>query len=231
MTRLLQSLEDLKIKESDLEYLKIKEVVSQLQAEGYSVTEYSTDIDNGFDIVATKDGKKLAVEVKTSSRLQASAENIKNLRKLALEQGFDEFRLILVNPPREVKVSIEKLEQELFEYMTQNLATILHDLSLLVAIPESSVIKLTGISDISIHSVNVAVDGVRVVGDGVSEIVFEYLETERGPFWSAGFPPQDRKVPMRWRTDLPFTFDVSLDHDLRISKIQKVEIDTSSFND
>lgn len=231
MTRLLQRLEDLKIKESELEYLKVKEVASQLRAEGYAVTESPSGIDEGFDIVATKDDKKLAVEVKISSRMQASAENIKNLRKRALEQGFDEFRLILINPPREVKVSIEKLEEELFGYMTGNLPAILRNLPLLDAIPEIIDVDLTGIGDISIHSINVAVEGVRVIGDGVAEIVIEYRETKRDPFLSAGFPPQKHKVPRGWRTDLPFTFDVSLDHDLRISKIQRVEIDTSSFND
>src|SRR6185436_6165373 len=112
MTRLLQSLEDLKIKESDLEYLKLKELASQLREEGYDVIESPTGNDEGFDLIATKDNKKLAIEVKTSSQLQASAESVKNLRKRALDQGFDEFRLILVNPPREVKVSIEKLEEE-----------------------------------------------------------------------------------------------------------------------
>ncbi len=208
MTRLLQSLEDLKIKESDLEYLKVKEVASQLRAEGYSVRESPTGIDNGFDIVATKDDKKLAIEVKTSSRLQASAETIKNLRKRALERGFDEFRLIIVNPPREVTVSIEGLEEKLLMFLSDNFPDDLDELS--------SHTHLQDVNDINIDSIQVTTEGVQVIGNGVVDVELNYGNNSEG-------------INSNW--SFPFSFDVTLDHKLEVSSENKIEIDTSSLSE
>ena len=208
MTRLLQSLEDLKIKETDLEYLKIKEVASQLRADGYSVTESPSGIDDGFDIVATKDDKKLAVEVKTSSRLQASAETIKNLRKRALEQGFDEFRLIIVNPPREVTVSIEGLEEKLLMFLSENFPDALDELS--------SHTILQDVNDINIDSIQVTTDGVQVIGNGVVDVELNYGNNSEG-------------ISSNW--SFPFSFDVTLDHELEISSNPKIAIDKSSWDE
>ena len=91
------------------------EVASQLRGEGYEVTISPTGADEGYDIVASKGDKKLAVEVKVNSQLRDSAASIKTLRRRAIEHGYDEFRLVVVNPPREVKISIEKLEEELVD--------------------------------------------------------------------------------------------------------------------
>jgi len=206
MTRLLQSLEDLKIKETDLEYLKVKEVASQLRAEGYSVTESPSGIDVGFDIVATKDDKKLAVEVKTSSRLQASTETIKNLRKRALEQGFDEFRLIIVNPPREVNVSIEGLEENLGTYLIENFPDDLDELSTHTIIQD--------VNDIYIDSIQVTTGGVQVIGNGVVDVELNYGNNSEG-------------ISSNW--SFPFSFDVTLDHKLEVSSHNKIEIDYSSL--
>src|SRR5262249_42683308 len=110
MTKLLQSLEYLKTREDDLEYLKIKEEAAQLRTEGYEVTDSPTGADAGFDLIATKNGKRLAVKVRVDSHVPDSSESAWALNERALEQGIDEFRLILVSPPHERMVKIAGLE-------------------------------------------------------------------------------------------------------------------------
>lgn len=203
MTRLLQSLEDLRVKEGDLEYLKLREVASQLRAEGYEVIETS---DEGFDLVATKENKKLAVEVKASSQLLDSAESIRKLRKLALKHGYDEFRLIIVNPPREVTVSIEGLEEKLGTFLGENLPDELDELS--------SHTIIEAVNDINIESIRVTTEGVQVIGNGVVDVELNYGNNSEG-------------VSSNW--SFPFGFDVTLDHELEVSSNAKIHPDTSSW--
>lgn len=217
-----------------LEAAKIEEVASRLRGEGYEVTISPTGRDEDYDIVARKGDKKLAVEVKVNSQLRDSAALIKTLRRRSIEHGYDEFRLVVVSPPREVKVSIEKLEEELFKYMEQNLPSVLagHPSQTFgeLGVPDVNEIRLVGIGEIDIDSIDITTDGVQVVGNGVAEIEVDYWEIQEGPFWSAGFPPQDDRSLTRWKTALPFAFDVILNHDLTISQAQKIAVDTSSFN-
>lgn len=217
-----------------LEAAKIEEVASQLRGEGYEVTISPIGQDEGYDIVASKGDRKLAVEVKVSSQLRDSAASIKTLRRRALDHGYDEFRLVVVSPPREVKVSIEKLEEELFKYMEQNLRSIWGGDSLQtlgeLGLPDVNQIRLVHIGEIDIDSIDITTDGVQVVGNGVAEIEINYWEIHEEPFWSAGFPPQDSRSLTRWKTGVPFAFNVMLNHDLTISKALKIEVDTSSVS-
>lgn len=205
-----------------LEAAKIEEVASQLRGEGYDVTISPLGPDEGYDIVASKANKKLAVEVKVNSQLRDSASSIKSLRRRALDHGYDEFRLVVVSPPREVRVSIERLEEELFKYIgTQNLLSVLagHPVKDLfeLGLPEGKEIRLIGVGQIDIDSIDISVDGAQVVGNGVVEIEFDYWATREEPFLTT------------WKTDLPFAFDIILNRDLTISKAQKIEVDTSSL--
>jgi hypothetical protein len=198
-----------------LEAAKIEEVALQLRNEGYDVTVSPRGSDEGYDLVARIGNKKLAVEVKASSHLQESAEMIKRLRKRAFEHGYDEFRLVVVNPPQEIKVSIEGLERELERYLT------------LTPPPEVNQLpgRVCGVGGIRFETIDVTSAGIRIVGSGIVEV-----RLEEEPFLSAGFPPvsQEREEGI---TDFPFQFDVILGHNLSIATAQEVEVDTSSFYD
>ncbi len=217
-----------------LEAAKIEEVASQLRGEGYEVTISPIGQDEDYDIVASKGDRKLAVEVKVNSQLRDSAASIKTLRRRALDHGYDEFRLVVVNPPREVKISIEKLEEELFNYIRPNLRTILAGPSSLtlaeLGLPEVHDIRLIRIGEIEIDSIDITTDGVQVVGNGAAELEIDSWELQEDRFWSAGFPPQDNKSLTTWKTGVPFAFNVILNHDLTISKALKIEVDTSSIS-
>src|SRR5262249_48610969 len=149
-------------------------IVSQLRADGYEIIENPQGEDQGFDLVATKAGKKVAVEVKLTDRLPEEADSIKELRKRALDMGYEEFRLVLVNLPREVKVSIQRLQEELLRYLQVNLAAILTD-TVLAAYPN---VQLLAVHSVDMGSVDVMTDGIKVVGDGVLKFLIEYYETK-----------------------------------------------------
>lgn len=213
-----------------LETAKIEEVASRLRGEGYEVTMPPIGHDEGYDIVASKGDKRVAVEVKVNSQLRDSTALIKTLHKRALERGYDEFRLVVVSPPREVKVSIEKLEAELFKYMEQNLpATLAGGPVQSLAQFDVSKILLTGIGEIDIDSIDITTDGVQAVGNGVAEIEIIYWDIQEEPSGSAGFQPHDGRYLTSWETAVPFTFDVILKHDLTISDARNIEVDTSTF--
>lgn len=205
-----------------LEAARIEEIASQLRDEGFSVTSNPGGDDQGFDLVAERNNKKIAVEVKFNGRLSESAETIKALRRRALNHGYDEFRLVVVSPPREVRVSIERLGEELFNYIgAQDLLSVLagHHVNDLfeLGLPEGKEIRLIGVGQIDIASIDISVDGVQVVGNGVVEIEFDY--------WAL----QEEPVLTTWKTDLPFAFDIILNRDLTISKALRIEVDTSSL--
>jgi len=209
MTRLVQSLERLNLQPADLEWLKKQEVISQLEAEGYEVVDAQSGADAGFDLMAKKGQKKLAVEIKSSTRLPDAAEEIKRLRELALAMGLDEFRVILVSPPRQRDVEIGGLDERLLASLTEDLPQELHDLATNVLIQD--------VSDLDIESLEVKEEAIRVKGDAVLDIHLEYGGGEE-------------KDGMSTPASLPFTYDIELDHKLNIAKIHEIKIDTSGWD-
>src|ERR1051325_3938317 len=220
MTRLLQSLEYLETRVTDLEYLKIKEVAAQLRAEGYEVTESPTGADAGFDLIATKDGKRLAVKVKVNSQVPNSTESAWALNQRAIEQGLDEFRLILVSPPHERIVKIAGLESNLKSQLESKLQQP-------GQIPEKVFEEwnfqgIESVVEIDVSSVEITLDGIRVTGMAIARV------------WSSPILWQHVDEPRQIFVDhwnLPFNFDVKLSHELEISEVYKLEIDSSSLAD
>ena len=202
-----------------LESSKVQEVASQLAREGYEVHVSPGGLDNGYDIVASLGKRKVAVQVKANAQLKASAETIKQLRKRAFQDGFDEFRLVVVSPPHERKVAIEGLGQKLLTYMCNSLPSELIRISATVR----------RIAHIDIDSIDIGADGTRVAGSGAVDVDVERGNEDGEPFWSAGFPP-GASEPNRWNTDFPFAFDVTLNRSLEIAEVNRLEVDTSSFD-
>lgn len=196
-----------------LEAAKIEEVAAKLRDEGYEVILAPKGLYEGYDLIATRGGKKLAVEVKVNSQLGKSAETIKHLRKRAREHGIDEFRLVVTTPPREVRVEIDGLKNELLPYLIRLNKDLLNTLP-----DESEPFHVQKITEIDISSVEIATDGIRVTGDGVVEVSIHPL--------SAG-----DNQPLEYSWGMPFSFDVKLGHDLKISEVYTLVIDQSIFED
>lgn len=192
-----------------LEAAKIEEIAEQLKSEGYQVTlnQIGPGIDLQYDIVATKGDKRIAVEVKARSHLRNSVGLIRELRDYATRQGYDEFRLVIVNPPHERTIEIDNFENILYDHMVNDSYTKIEELAGRTSIED--------ISDIEIDSIEVNADGIDVRGTGLVSVSLEY---------GGG----DSNDGLSVDNDFPFTFRVTLSHDMHVEDSQ-IDIDTSSF--
>jgi len=192
-----------------LEEAKIEDLTRQLRRQGYDVEIPPQGNNTVFDLVATKSGRKIVFEVKASPADPTNIEDIARRRAAAFAQGFDEFRLVVVNPPHETRVNIPGLEDHLCAFLGERGAGELDDLPGLT--------RVEAVNQVDIDTVEITTAGIHLVGSGIVAIEIEHDGGE------------DRDGPT-WRTDFPFTFDVVLGPDLRIDKEHSsVRVDTSSF--
>lgn len=198
-----------------LEAAKIEELTSQLRDQGYRVTVHPSGEDEGYDLVAEKDNRKVAVEVKSNARLRESAETIKALRRRAIERKYDEFQLVVVSPPHETNVHIEGLDKKLLEYLRRTPPDALTN------VPQRPHIET--ISDLDIDSISITADGTRVNGNGVIRVG----ERADDGVYITNIPLST----LQWVTNLPFRFEIRLDNELRITDAYKIDVDTSSWLD
>lgn len=219
-----------------LESAKVEQLAGQFRREGYEVIVEPSGPDRGYDLVATKPGKRIAVEVKANSQLGSSSHQIKELRRRAFEQGFDEFRLVVVNPPHETRVQIEGLERKLASYISNYQPT---DLT---AISDKVTVKAT--KGIEIDSISALPGSTRVIGHGVVSIEIPFSHGPVGsaiasmadegvePGYSAGSPIlNDEDEWVGWDVDLPFSFDLELDRELEIVRAYSLAVDARSLFD
>ena len=192
-----------------LEAAKVEEVAAQLKAEGYAVSLHpmASSNDVGYDIIATKGGRRVAVGIKARAHLRESARLIREMRERAVQQGYDEFRLVIVNPPRERRIEIENLEGILYEYMINESFAEIEELSGGTSIEE--------VSDIEVDAIEVKSNGMNIKGTALVLVSLAYGggKAHDGVSINYGFP---------------FTFTVELTHDMHIEAGQ-INIDTANF--
>lgn len=182
---------------------KIEETVSRLRADGYKVTPHPNE-EQFFDIVAEKNGHKIAYEVKPLGHLRKSAAEIRAMKQRIEEQGYDDVRLLVARPPRRTNVTVEKLDKELFRYFEKHVPEEIKKLS--------SQSDVNDVSDLEIDAVQARPQSLRVSGIGV-------VDTQ--------IPPEDGGMGVEW--DFPFTFDVELNSDLSIQNIHEIKVDTDDY--
>jgi Holliday junction resolvase len=144
-----------------LERTRVRELASQLEAEGYEVTVEPGGPDAGFDIIATKDGRTVAAEVKVRDDLRYAYEEIRRLRQEAERRGY-EFRLIVVTPPHRVDIDIHDFEQKLLAYIRKERPSGLEGVS------PSAV--LDNVTDVEFDRVEITKEGINVRGSGIVEV-------------------------------------------------------------
>jgi Holliday junction resolvase-like predicted endonuclease len=193
-----------------LEAAKAEELAAELEAAGYNVTRAALADESGYDLVAAKDNQRIAIEVKARSALRESADAIHRLREQARQQGYSEFRLVVVNPPHEKTIQIEGLESVLLPRIMDNIARRygLHP----------TLTYSRGASDIRIDSLVVTAEGIRVAGTGAVAVQLGW----KGP---------EADESIGWQADVPFSFDVLLDHALQLKEVYQIEADTSSLDE
>ncbi|HEY0736361.1 MAG TPA: hypothetical protein VGD69_15710 [Herpetosiphonaceae bacterium] len=193
-----------------LEAAKADQVAAELEAEGYHVVREPESPGDSYDLIATKNGKTIAIEIKARSALQQSSDQIRRLREQALQRGYNEFRLIVANPPREKIIEIEGLAEALTNHLTEVVPQTLYAVA--------SQPYIYGLSDLEINAINVSEEGIRVAGTGFVDVALE---------WNSG----NERNGCALNTDFPLSFDVTLNNDLQITEVHQMDVDTSSFEE
>lgn len=191
-----------------IEMAKTEELASEYKTKGYEVFVSPFDNEPKYDLIAMKGGRKLAIEVVARSKLRQESKKIGQLRQKARKEGFDRFRLAVVSPPREIPVEVEGLQQKVFNYLVANTPDKLTELS--------SHVRVKSLTQVDVDSISITGRGIRVAGNGV--VVVELEDDDQ---IEDGF---DGDIE-----DFPLSFDVELDHNLRIKAVHDIAADTSSF--
>ena len=141
-----------------LEEAKIDELARQFSEQGYDVETEVRRGDVSFDLLATKNGRVIAIEVKVSPADPTSIADIARRRARAFEQGIDEFRLVVVNPPHETRVDVAGLTDQLLEFLGEDRTTELDDL------PGAT--RVEDVNETAIDAVEITTDGIHLAGSG-----------------------------------------------------------------
>lgn len=192
-----------------LEAAKIEELVTTLTEDGYEILGATNGDEQQYDLTARKNEKRIAVEVvaRTTLREAAMVERVSRLRQEAYRQGYDEFRLVIVGPPRETAVSIAGLDGLLLRAMLADPPQALTSLA--------AHVRITYVGHFEIDAVDVTAAAVRVEGSGVVEVALR----------DEDFGPREED----WEIDFPFSFSVVLTRDLQLTEVTSLAVDTSSF--
>jgi|ERR1700686_3857820 len=189
-----------------LEAAKRADLAAQMQGLGYR-TEFDLKAgDFSYDMIAKRGNETIAFEFKVRDFLRDAKEEIEQLTLAAKKRGFD-FRLVVVNPPREPEIEIEDLDKNLREYLADDIPQELYDIA--------SQPFVDSVIDIEIDSLRVTREYIKIRGAGVLEVTLVY-----GGGGEDGMTTND---------EYPFEFEVTLDHEMRITHMDSLVVDVSSF--
>jgi hypothetical protein len=188
-----------------LEQASLQRAVHRYRTEGYAVTLAPKGRDRGFDLIARKAGKTIAVQVKATSSLKDASGEMRRLRVLADKQGY-EYRLIVAWPPRPTEVGVEGFRSALLVYLKE------HFPKELLELPGR--VQLDEVVEAVFDEVQVTQSGIRLKGSGVLETITDY-------------DGHEQHAEMDFSNDFPLRFAVTLDHELGIRDAE-IEVDTSA---
>ena len=83
--------------------------------------------------------------------------------------------------------------------------------------------SIESVRELEIDSIAVTAEGTRVTGNGVVRV---WEQPNLGVYIT-----NTPRSTSQWVTGLPFSFDIKLDNELRITDVYKIDIDTSQLID
>jgi Holliday junction resolvase len=191
-----------------LEEAAREDLIARLEGRGYRVAREVPVGDQRVDLLAERDGERIAYEIKARSRLKESAQQIEARREAARRSGVSGFRVLVAVPPHAVDVTIEDFEPELRTYLREHPLT-----DVPKYLPSGT--RVENVIDIEIDTVELARSGIRVRGRGYVDVAFN----------DGAVVSDDTRV----YDSLPFSFDVELDSALHIKEMHAFTLDTSVF--
>jgi len=191
----------------------IEQVASDYQEAGYEVAREARLGDLMTDLMAKKGDELIVFEFKPGEWNEAKRQAVRRLRNYVVHRLGAQFRLILVNPPGEVSIEVEGLEEALVELLYEYCASELSELATHTYIDH--------ISDIEFDKVVVRKDEIELLGSAIASLTLQYGsngDLRRGD-------------GLRSAESFSFTFHVLLDQDLEVKDILSFDLDTSDYWD
>lgn len=190
-----------------LEEAKIEELAHKYEEQGFAIAKHHQDAGATYDLVASNGQKTIAIEVKARTALARYVEEIKRLRTIAHDRGYD-FHLIIVNPPVERQIRVDGFRPLLLRYITGHLPDLLGELS------DHATIET--VKALDIKSIEVTRAGLDLKGTGAVEVTLDYaIEGDRDG--------------VAWEMTFPFDFALSISPQFEITEVDQLLIDTSEF--
>ena len=150
-----------------LEQAKLDELEQLYRMRGYKVRRgYRAGSGVRYDLVATQGDQRIVFEVKASPTIAGQGKSLRELRRRAYEDGFTDFRLVVVSPPHRTDVSVPGLESELAAYMREHVPDELQGLA--------SNVLIDAVSGLEYSEVRATKVGLEISGDGVVEVTLAY---------------------------------------------------------
>jgi hypothetical protein len=187
---------------------KLEEVSAQFASQGYTVKRGAEVGDSEFDLVAERSGQRIAIDVKDALELRASTPAIIKSREIAVQKGYQDFRVFVVNPERQKRILVPGLDGTLREILSSpDRARDLYSLA-----PR---IEIRRVHDVDIDSIAMDWGDVHVIGSAVVAAGLNY--------------PDDSAEPISLIAEFPVWFDLRLASDLSLRQVVSLRVDTTSF--
>jgi hypothetical protein len=190
----------------------IEETATKYAAQGYQVTKDAPIGNMRADLVARKGNELIVVEFKLGDWSTERSNDVRRIRNEVVHQLGGKFNLVVVSPPKERNIEIEGIENILYGIFINDLGE-LDELSTHTQIEE--------VSDVTISSVDVEQNRIRVEGAGVVSVELNWgSNSDRAR--DEGFTVSD---------NFPFDFAIVLDNNLNLLEVESINVDTSSYEE
>jgi len=201
--------------EKYLHDIAIEQIAEEYVQKGYAVSKEERLGKYQADLIAKKGDETVVIEVNSGKMTPDKKEAIRQLGNYVREQGNYKFLVAIATPPREKRLEVADIEDLLIQELNEHLPGELDELSTHTRIEE--------VRDIDIDEINIEGKSIFVKGDGIVTV-----ELQHGS-------DSDHNNGDRHKTEdsFPFDFELTLQYNdknkLEVSRINNLEVDTSSY--
>jgi len=189
----------------------VEQVMYEYQQAGYEVTREAKLGEMIADLTAKKDDEIIVFEFKSGIWNEAKRQATRQLRNHVVHRLGAQFRLVLVNPPGEVTVEVESLEETLVELLYEHCISELSELA--------THTRIDYVSDVEFGRVLVRKDEIELQGSAIVSLNLQYgsdgdVRRGDGLLSSESFA---------------FTFHILLGLELEVTEVLSINLDTSDY--
>lgn len=205
---------------NNLNIIAIEQLAQYYELNGYTVEREKQIGEFKADLLVSNEKEKIIIEVKTKKSSKVDKDKLAKFADYINTLDEYKFKIVVARPPKEKKIHIPEFDSILREYILGNIFNEIDILS------NRSIVK--EVEFISIQEIHlISFEKIQVVGNAYMEVLLHFGEAHKGQ------KDGEEMEGAIMDDSYPFDFDLILkfnkDERLIIGKINKFEIDTSSF--